>query len=109
MSISEINRILALVEEWTESLRRDQLNEQCRVSGRDFFEFMQSRGINAALMAKLIIQATGYNPAQLWRVEDAQLLRDAIFRYEGAQAVTRIEEKDGNPRSARNNVERFWS
>lgn len=108
MNVSEINRILSLLEEWVYSLKSDELSDQCRASGRDFFAFMQARGVNAGYMAKLITQVTGYNPAKLWRVEDAQLLRDAIFRYEGAQAVTRIEEREGTPDSAQDNLERFW-
>jgi hypothetical protein len=109
MGISEINQTLALIEEWVEALSDDQVSEQCRQSGRDFFQFMQSRGVNVALLAKLIIEATGYNPARLYTVEDAGLLRDAIFRYEGAIAVTRIDERDGNPRTAKNNATRFWT
>lgn len=108
MTISEISIVLGLIDEWTQALDDEDLNEQCRQSGRDFFQFMKSRGINAALMAKLIIDATGYNPARLWRIEDAGLLRDAIFRYEGSIAVTRIDEKDGIPDAAEDNVKRFW-
>ena len=107
MTIAEINIVLGLIDDWTQALEAQDLNEQCRQSGRDFFQFMKSRGVNAALMARLIIDATGYNPAQLWRIEDAQLLRDAIFRYEGSIAVTRIDEKDEIRGSAENNVRRF--
>lgn len=104
----DINEALALIDEWVQELEEDQLNEQCRQSGRSFFQFMQSRGVNAAYMARLIIDVTGYNPAQLWRVEDAALLRDAIFRYEGSEAVTRIQEAQGRGNTARENIERFW-
>lgn len=109
MTISEINQTLALIDEWVQSLGTDELNEQCRRSGRDFFSFMQSRNVEARYLARLITDATGYNPAQLWRVDDAELLRDAIFRYEGSGAVTRIEEQHSIPDSAEDNAKRFWT
>lgn len=42
MDYSQINQVLALIEEWVESLQADQLNEQCRVSGRDFFAYVSN-------------------------------------------------------------------
>jgi hypothetical protein len=103
MTIPEINQVLALIDAWVGTLPADQLNEQCRVSGRGFFAYMAARGVKANHLARLIIDATGYNPAQLWKASDAALLKDAIFRYEAAQAVTDIND------DAKGNVQRFWS
>lgn len=108
MTLSEINQVLSLIDDWVQELGETALSDECRQSGRGFFQFMQSRGVNAALMAKLIIEATGHNPAQLWRIEDAETLRDAIFRYEGSMAVTQVEERDGIEGTAEGNVRRFW-
>lgn len=55
---------------------------------------MQSKGVNAGYLAKLITQSTGYNPRQLWAVQDATVLREAIFNYE---ASIQVSEHDGNP------------
>ena len=63
MSTSEINRLLGLLDDWVQALEESRLSEACREEGRDFFRFMQARGVNAALMAKLIIDTTGYNPS----------------------------------------------
>jgi|GEM_PF-1363335 len=109
MSTSEINRLLGLLDDWVQALEESRLSEACREEGRDFFRFMQARGVNAALMAKLIIDTTGYNPAQLWRVEDAEMLRDAIFRYAGSVVVTQVEERHGIQNTAERNVRHFWS
>ena len=108
MTLNEINQVLVLIDQWVAELEEPRLNEQCRESGRNFFDFMQARGVYAGFMAKKIIEATGYNPAQLWRVEDADVLRDAIFRYEGSMAVTEIEERDGQQNRGWPNVKHFW-
>lgn len=106
---AEISQTLAVIEEWIDRLESSRLSDACRVEGRDFFQFMESRGLTRAFLTKLITQATGYNPAALYRVEDAKLLREAIFRYAGSVATTRIEEKHGISGTARRNVEHFWT
>lgn len=103
MDYSEINQVLTLIDEWVQALEDGHLNEQCRTSGRDFFTYMKGRGVNAGKLARMITQVTGYNPAQLWKIDDAALLRDAIFRYESTQAVTDINQDD------QGNLEHFWS
>ncbi|MBD2261051.1 hypothetical protein [Pseudanabaena sp. FACHB-2040] len=105
---TEINQALAVIEEWITKLEKSRLSEVCRVEGRDFFQFMESRGVARAFMAKLIIQVTGQSPATLYRVEDAELLKDAIFRYAGSVVTTQIEEKHGISGTARRNVKHFW-
>ena len=108
MSIAEINQVLALIDDWVQALAAEQLQSECRESGRSFFAFMQARGVNAALLARLIMDATGYNPAQLWRIDDADLLRDAIFRYEGTIATVRVDEQDGITGTAVDRARIFW-
>lgn len=105
---TEISQALAVIEDWINQLEESRLSDACRVEGRDFFQFMESRSIPRAFLAKLIKQATGHNPAMLYRVEDAKLLKDAIFRYAGSVTTTQIEEKHGIQNTARRNVELFW-
>jgi len=69
---------------------------------------MQLRGVRASYLAKLIINATGLNPRSLWSQADAEILRDAIFRYEASIAVTTIDEKHGLQQTAEHNAKRFW-
>lgn len=84
MTKQEISSVLQIISEWVIELPDTRLSEQCRRSGMDFFSYMTSRGVNAGYLAQLITEATGYNPRQLWTAQDADLLRDAIFRYEGS-------------------------
>jgi hypothetical protein len=84
MTQLEISTVLQMIEEWIAQLPEAKLGEQCRRSGIDFFSYMTGRGVDAGYLAKLITDSTGYNPRQLWTVQDADLLKDAIFRYEGS-------------------------
>lgn len=63
---------------------------------------MTAHGASAAYLAKLITDATGYNPRQLWTIQDAALLRDAIFRYEASLTVAK---DSGN---AKQSARYFW-
>lgn len=103
MTQQEINYILTLIADWAAELESDRLNEQCRRSGIDFFSYMKSKGVKAAYMASLIEKETGYHPAKLWSIDDAELLRDAIFRYEGA-----IETDKRTDLSAKESVDHMW-
>jgi hypothetical protein len=58
--------------------------------------------VDARYLAARIIEATGYNPAVLWRVEDAVLLRGAIRAY----CSTREAVRHGHP--VRRSMEHFW-
>ena len=102
MSQEELGIVLQLIEQWAYCLSGDRLNEQCRQSGADFFSYMTGQKVDAGWLAKLITETTGHNPRQLWTVQDAELLKDAIFRYE---ASIQEAQRTGDPkRSAR----RFW-
>jgi len=92
MSQQEITSVLEMIDAWVAEINEDQLNEQCRKSGMDFFSYMTGAGVNAAYLARLITEATGYNPRQLWTTQDAEQLRDAIFRYEGSIAAAQRGE-----------------
>lgn len=102
MTQQDINIVLQLIEDWTAQLSEASLNEQCRKSGADFFAFMTARGVSAGYLARMITEATGYNPRQLWTIEDAATLRDAIFRYEASIAAT------GSDDDPKNSVRHFW-
>jgi len=102
MTQQDISTVLQLIEEWVAQLSETSLNEQCRKSGMDFFSYMTAHGTSAAYLAKLITEATGYNPRQLWTVQDADLLKSSIFRYEAAIAVA----KDGG--NAKQSARHFW-
>lgn len=102
MTQQDIGIVLKLIEEWAVQLSETSLNEQCRKSGMDFFTYMTAHGASAAYLAKLITEATGYNPRQLWTVQDADVLRDAIFRYEASVAVAK------NSGNARQSARHFW-
>lgn len=105
LSIKEINEILALIDSWVREIEESQLSEQCRKSGRSFFDFMTSQGLHPGYLATLITNATGYNPRTLWTVQDAQLLREAIAKYEGAETLARQENEPG---SAQKWTETMW-
>lgn len=102
MTKRDIGIVLQLIEEWTVQLSETSLNEQCRKSGADFFSYMTAHGVSAAYLAKLITDATGCNPRQLWTIQDAVLLRDAIFRYEASVAVAK------NSGNAKQSARHFW-
>jgi hypothetical protein len=102
MTQQDIGIILQLIENWVSQLSETRLNEQCRQSGSDFFSYMTQAGVSAGYLAKLITEATGYNPRQLWTVQDAEILRDAIFRYEASIAAAK---DSGN---AKKSVRHFW-
>lgn len=106
MTNEEISYILSLIDQWVNQLEQHKLNEQCRKSGASFFDFMTSRGVNPGYLAKLVIDVTGYNPRQLWTIQDAALLREAIARYEGAEALAR---RDDAPGSAKRWAKTMWS
>lgn len=93
-TISRINEVLTLIDYWMATLENSQLSEQCRIAGRDFFSFMQSRGVYAGWCVYLIRTATGYHPQQLWMIEDAEMLRSAIINYESIQGVVPLIERD---------------
>ena len=103
MTQQEISTVLQMIQDWVDQLADDSLSEQCRKSGADFFSYMTQRGVQAGYLAKLITEATGYNPRQLWTVQDAELLRDAIFRYEGSIAAAQRGE---DPKQT---ARRFWN
>lgn len=89
----QIALILALIDEWATQIERHDLNDQCRRSGRSFFDYMGRQGVDRGYMATLIQRATGYNPRQLWTVDDAWLLRSAIARYEAAESLARQDDR----------------
>lgn len=84
MTQQEINYVLDLIDQWVAELQESRLNDQCRESGISFFEYMTQHGVNATRIEQAIIQTTGYHPSRLWTVDDAVMLRDAIFSYEAA-------------------------
>ncbi|WP_413167882.1 hypothetical protein ACL6C3_14375 [Capilliphycus salinus ALCB114379] len=92
MSQYDFSQILMMIDEWVKSLEDYQLNQQCRQSGKSFFDFLKTKGCRADILAKIIMDATGYNPAQLWRIEDAQKLKSAIFSYESCGADIRYHQ-----------------
>lgn len=102
MTQQDINIVLQLIEDWAAQLSEASLNEQCRQSGADFFSFMTARGVSAAYLARMITEATSYNPRQLWTIDDAATLRDAIFRYEASIAAAK--DSDDPKKSVRH----FW-
>ncbi len=82
MERMDIVTISHLINEWVNSLEESRLTHQCRKSGNSFFQFMQSRGVDARYLAAMIQEKLGYNPKQLCTIEDAALLRQAIYSYE---------------------------
>ncbi|GAB4469464.1 MAG: hypothetical protein OHK0037_27710 [Elainellaceae cyanobacterium] len=105
MTQQNLSDLLVLVDEWVAQLREWELSEACKTSGRDFFTYMQGRGVYAGWMVKIVQQCTGHHPARLYTVEDAALLRDAISRYEYSQRLI-AQNSNENPYSI---IERQWS
>lgn len=104
MTTQSLSELLLLIDEWVAQLNEGELSDACRRSGRDFFSYMQSRGVYAGWMVKIIQQCTGYLPMKLHTVQDAVLLRDAISRYEYSQAIA--QNSDENPYDV---IAREWS
>lgn len=94
MAQENLSTLLGLIDEWVAELAEDRLSEQCRKSGSDFFSYMRGRGVYQGWMVDVIRQATGYTPQKLWLAEDANLLRDAISRYEYSVTIARNSSED---------------
>jgi len=104
MTKQQLTTLLQLIDEWAAQLKEWELSNACRNSGRDFFTYMQSRGVYAGWMVQVIKDFTGHPPNKLHTVEDAELLRDAIRRYEYSLAVS--QNTDENPYDT---IRREWS
>lgn len=87
-----IHEALELIQEWINSLEDEELPEVCRKSGNDFFAFLKRRGFAPGTFVNAVYNATGYRPQNLWRAEDAAMLRRAIAGYESTSFELSHEE-----------------
>ena len=90
----DINFLLQLLDEWIAGLDDSDVREECRKSGRDFFDFMTSRGVHPGWCVKLVRDVYGFHPRELWRKGDLVNLRQAIFSYDATEIVARGNESD---------------
>lgn len=93
-TIAEISLVLAMIDEVISQYNDDELSEKCRKSGTDFFQFMESEGVNGAWCYSLIVETMGIAPQKLYKTEDFGLLRLAIANYESSIGVTPILQKE---------------
>ncbi|MDY6941355.1 MAG: hypothetical protein SWY16_27325 [Cyanobacteriota bacterium] len=91
-----IHEALILIDEWVASLDDEELPEKCREAGNDFFSFLQRRGFQPDVFIGIVLEVTGQAPQNLWRLEDAKLLRHYLYAYYGEeQELSREELRDG--------------
>lgn len=92
----DIHEALELIHEWVQSLGDEELPEQCRQDGNDFFSFLKRKGFNPGVFVVAVERVTGHRPQNLWRVNDADLLRQAIAGYHSTKFELSHEEyRDG--------------
>lgn len=101
--IEQISLLLAELDLWIATRERDQLNNDCRESGNEFFAYMKSRGVYSGEVAQIIIEATGSLPSKIWKVEDAEQLKTYIRAYQGSVIESRI-----NPANPVDITRRHW-
>lgn len=92
--LSIITQLLMFLEIWIQQRTADQLGGDCRDSGNEFFQYMLQRGVQPGVMQRLIQRATGQHPRSLWKVQDAEKLRDAILRYQTALIIAQNSHND---------------
>lgn len=98
-NVSDINNVLYQIESVISGYSDEDLSEYCRKSGKDFFEFMQSKGVHPGWCYKLIVEQFNIPPQRLHTSSDFALLREAIYAYENTIGVTPVVQKERSHQS----------
>lgn len=112
MTQEPLSAVIAVIDLWIVELQTiEEMQQQARQSGSDFFSFMTRRGVYKGWIARLIMDVSGHHPSRLWRLKDAAALRSAIQAYEYAIAAVGYGERQDNDdarRHAQQVAQEIW-